>query len=103
LACYLAAIERRRVHVVTVNDYLVQRDRDWTFPYFRALGLTVGAIHPMHMQDEDEKRRMYRCDIVYGTTAEFGFDYLRDNMKRRVDEQCSDGATLRSWTRWTRS
>ncbi|MEX2219058.1 MAG: preprotein translocase subunit SecA [Phycisphaerales bacterium] len=87
LACYLAAIERRRVHVVTVNDYLVQRDRDWTFPYFRALGMTVGAIHPMHMQDEDEKRRMYICDVVYGTTAEFGFDYLRDNMKRRVDEQ----------------
>jgi preprotein translocase subunit SecA len=87
LACYLACIERRRVHVVTVNDYLVQRDRDWTFPYFRALGLTVGAIHPMHMQDEDTKRKMYRCDVVYGTTSEFGFDYLRDNMKRRVEEQ----------------
>src|SRR5678816_675031 len=66
LACYLAAIERRKVHVVTVNDYLVQRDRDWTWPYFHALGLTVGAIHPMHLQDEDEKRRMYRCDVVYG-------------------------------------
>jgi preprotein translocase subunit SecA len=87
LACYLAAIERRKVHVVTVNDYLVQRDRDWTWPYFHALGLTVGAIHPMHLQDEDEKRRMYRCDVVYGTTAEFGFDYLRDNMKRAVDQQ----------------
>jgi preprotein translocase subunit SecA len=87
LACYLAAIEHRKVHVVTVNDYLVQRDRDWTFPYFRALGMTVGAIHPMHMQDEGEKRQMYRCDVVYGTTAEFGFDYLRDNMKRRVEDQ----------------
>ncbi len=87
LACYMAAVERRKVHVVTVNDYLVQRDRDWTAPYFQALGLTVGAIHPMHMQGEDEKRRMYRCDVVYGTTAEFGFDYLRDNMKRRVEEQ----------------
>ncbi len=87
LACYLATIDRKRVHVVTVNDYLVQRDRDWTFPYFWALGLTVGAIHPQHLQDEDEKRRMYHCDIVYGTTSEFGFDYLRDNMKRRVDEQ----------------
>jgi preprotein translocase subunit SecA len=87
LACYLAAIERRKVHVVTVNDYLVQRDRDWTFPYFWALGLTVGAIHPQHMQDEDEKRRMYLSDVVYGTTSEFGFDYLRDNMKRRVEEQ----------------
>lgn len=87
LACYRAAIERMRVHVVTVNDYLVQRDRDWTFPYFHALGLNVGAIHPMHMQDEDVKRLMYGCDVVYGTTAEFGFDYLRDNMKKRVEEQ----------------
>jgi preprotein translocase subunit SecA len=87
LACYLRCIERRKVHVVTVNDYLVQRDRDWTFPFFRALGLTVGAIHPMHMQSEDVKRRMYRCDVVYGTTSEFGFDYLRDNMKRSVESQ----------------
>jgi len=87
LACYMAAIERMKVHVVTVNDYLVQRDRDWTFPYFHALGMTVGAIHPQHMQDEDEKRVMYRCDVVYGTTAEFGFDYLRDNMKRSVEQQ----------------
>jgi preprotein translocase subunit SecA len=87
LASYMAAIERQKVHVVTVNDYLVQRDRDWTFPYFHALGMTVGAIHPQHMQDEDEKRRMYMCDVVYGTTAEFGFDYLRDNMKRSVEQQ----------------
>jgi preprotein translocase subunit SecA len=87
LATYLACIERLRVHVVTVNDYLVQRDRDWTFPFFHALGLTVGAIHPQHMQDEDEKRNMYRCDVVYGTTSEFGFDYLRDNMKRSADAQ----------------
>jgi preprotein translocase subunit SecA len=87
LATYLACVQRMKVHVVTVNDYLVQRDRDWTAPFFRALGLTVGAIHPQHMQGEDEKRVMYRCDVVYGTTAEFGFDYLRDNMKRSVDQQ----------------
>ncbi|MBL0870204.1 MAG: preprotein translocase subunit SecA [Phycisphaerales bacterium] len=87
LATYLACIERMKVHVVTVNDYLVQRDRDWTFPFFRALGLTVGAIHPQHQQPEDMKRQMYRCDVVYGTTAEFGFDYLRDNMKRSVELQ----------------
>lgn len=87
LACYMAAVEHMRVHVVTVNDYLVQRDRDWTFPFFWALGMTVGAIHPQHMQSEDEKRRMYRCDVTYGTTAEFGFDYLRDNMKRSVEQQ----------------
>jgi len=87
LACYMAVLEGWKVNVVTVNDYLVQRDRDWTYPFFRGLGLTVGAIHPMHMQDEDEKRLMYACDVVYGTTAEFGFDFLRDNMKRSVDAQ----------------
>jgi preprotein translocase subunit SecA len=87
LATYLACIERLKVHVVTVNDYLVQRDRDWTFPFFHALGLTVGSIHPQHMQDEMTKREMYQCDIIYGTTSEFGFDYLRDNMKRSAEQQ----------------
>jgi preprotein translocase subunit SecA len=87
LACYLAACEKKQVHVVTVNDYLVQRDRDWTFPFFRALGLTVGAIHPQHMQGHEQKKVAYSCDVVYGTTSEFGFDYLRDNMKTRPEEQ----------------
>ena len=87
LACYLACLEKLQVHVVTVNDYLVQRDRDWTFPFFRALGLTVGAIHPIHMQGHEAKREAYGCDVVYGTTSEFGFDYLRDNMKTRPEEQ----------------
>jgi preprotein translocase subunit SecA len=87
LACYLACCEGKQVHVVTVNDYLVQRDRDWTFPFFRALGLTVGSIHPMHMQHPQEKQIAYSCDVVYGTTSEFGFDYLRDNMKVRAEEQ----------------
>ncbi len=87
LASYMAAVERQQVHVVTVNDYLVQRDRDWVFPFFYWLGMTVGAIHPMHMQPEEIKRAMYRCDVVYGTTSEFGFDYLRDNMKRSVEQQ----------------
>ncbi len=87
LACFLAALEDQQCHVVTVNDYLVQRDRDWTFPFHRSLGLTVGAIHPQHMQAEDVKRTMYACDVVYGTTSEFGFDYLRDNMKRSSDQQ----------------
>lgn len=87
LSCYLACVENKQVHVVTVNDYLVQRDRDWTFPFFRALGLTVGAIHPFHMQSGDLKKSMYDCDVVYGTTAEFGFDYLRDNMKLRAEDQ----------------
>ena len=87
LAAYMAACTHQQVHVVTVNDYLVQRDRDWTFPFFAAVGLTVGAIHPQHTQPEEVKRQMYRCDVVYGTTSEFGFDYLRDNMKRTVDDQ----------------
>jgi len=87
LAAYLACCAGRQVHVVTVNDYLVQRDRDWTFPFFRAVGLTVGAIHPMHMQPLPEKQKAYACDVVYGTTAEFGFDYLRDNMKLSTAEQ----------------
>ncbi|MGP1272916.1 MAG: preprotein translocase subunit SecA [Phycisphaerales bacterium] len=87
LAAYWAALRDMKVHVVTVNDYLVQRDRDWTFPFFRGVGLTAGAIHPQHMQPEPVKRRMYECDIVYGTTSEFGFDYLRDNMKRSVAQQ----------------
>ncbi|MDA1008160.1 MAG: preprotein translocase subunit SecA [Planctomycetota bacterium] len=87
LACYLACCDAKSVHVVTVNDYLVQRDRDWTFPFFRALGLTVGAIHPAHMQSAQGKKIAYSCDVVYGTTSEFGFDYLRDNMKLRLEEQ----------------
>ena len=87
LACYLAALQGKQVHVVTVNDYLVQRDRDWTFPFFRALGLTVGAIHPHHMQSPQNKQLAYACDVVYGTTSEFGFDYLRDNMKLSVQDQ----------------
>jgi preprotein translocase subunit SecA len=87
LATYLAVLEGRQVHVVTVNDYLVQRDRDWTFPFFRALGLTAGAIHPQHMQTPPMKKAAYDCNVVYGTTSEFGFDYLRDNMKLSAQEQ----------------
>ncbi|MCA9272301.1 MAG: preprotein translocase subunit SecA [Phycisphaerales bacterium] len=87
LAAYWACVKGEKVHVVTVNDYLVQRDRDWTFPFFYGAGMTVGAIHPQHMQPEPAKRVMYMCDVVYGTTSEFGFDYLRDNMKRNVNQQ----------------
>ncbi len=87
LSTYLAVLAAEQVHVITVNDYLVQRDRDWTFPFFRSLGLTVGAIHPMHMQGPQGKLAAYGCDVVYGTTSEFGFDYLRDNMKLSAAEQ----------------
>jgi len=87
LACFMAVIEGMQCHVVTVNDYLVQRDRDWVFPAFHRLGVTVGAIHPFHMQPEAVKKKMYDCDIVYGTNSEFGFDYLRDNMKLAAKDQ----------------
>ncbi|MHC4217996.1 MAG: preprotein translocase subunit SecA [Planctomycetota bacterium] len=87
LACYLASLRDKQVHVVTVNDYLVQRDRDWVFPFFRALGLRAGAIHPQHMQTHEQKKAAYECDVLYGTTSEFGFDYLRDNMKLSVEDQ----------------
>ncbi|MEM7681462.1 MAG: preprotein translocase subunit SecA [Planctomycetota bacterium] len=87
LACYVACVEGLFCHVVTVNDYLVQRDRDWVFPFYYGLGLTVGAIHPQHMQPPPEKAKAYRCNVVYGTNAEFGFDYLRDNMKLSVQDQ----------------
>ncbi len=87
LACFMAVIEGLQCHVITVNDYLVQRDRDWVFPAFYRLGIHVGAIHPYHMQPPQRKQLAYRCDIVYGTNSEFGFDYLRDNMKLTVAEQ----------------
>ena len=86
-ACFLAALEGLQCHVVTVSDYHVQRDRDWVFPAFYKLGITVGAIHPFHMQPGQVKQQMYRCDVVYGTNSEFGFDYLRDNMKLSTAEQ----------------
>ncbi len=87
LACYLHAIARRQIHVVTVNTYLVRRDRYWTFPFFHHLGLTVGYIAPYHELAEHFKKTAYQCDVVYGTTSEFGFDYLRDNMKLRLEDQ----------------
>ncbi len=87
MACFAASIEGLQCHVITVNDYLVQRDRDWVFPAFHKLGKTVGAIHPIHIQEPEKKQEAYQCDVVYGTNAEFGFDYLRDNMKMSVDEQ----------------
>ncbi|MEM8784172.1 MAG: preprotein translocase subunit SecA, partial [Planctomycetota bacterium] len=87
LACYAAAIEGLQCHVVTVNDYLVQRDRDWVFPFYFGLGLNVGAIHPQHQQHPQAKAQAYMCNVVYGTNSEFGFDYLRDNMKTSPQEQ----------------
>ncbi|MHA6317553.1 preprotein translocase subunit SecA [Altererythrobacter sp. CAU 1778] len=79
LATYLNAIEGKGVHVVTVNDYLARRDAEWMGQLYRWLGLTVGVIVPN--LDEFSRREAYAADITYGTNNEFGFDYLRDNMK----------------------
>lgn len=79
LPTYLNAIEGKGVHVVTVNDYLARRDMEWMAPLYMGLGLTVGAIQGD--MDVDERQKSYACDITYGTNNEFGFDYLRDNMR----------------------
>ena len=79
LATYLNAIEGKGVHVITVNDYLARRDAEWMGQLYRFLGLTVGVIVPNI--DEFQRRDAYNADITYGTNNEFGFDYLRDNMK----------------------
>jgi preprotein translocase subunit SecA len=79
LACYLNALAGHGVHVVTVNDYLAKRDAEWMGKIYEFLGLTVGVI--VHDLDDAERRAAYAADITYGTNNEFGFDYLRDNMK----------------------
>ena len=79
LPAYLNALLGRGVHIVTVNDYLARRDREWMGPIYEFLGLTVGAIQ--HEMSDEQRQREYACDITYGTNNEFGFDYLRDNMK----------------------
>lgn len=79
LAVYLNALQKRGVHLVTVNDYLARRDREWMGPIYEFLGLTVGVIQ--HDMPDDARKASYNCDITYGTNNEFGFDYLRDNMK----------------------
>ena len=90
LPVYLNALSGRGVHVVTVNDYLASRDGEWMGAVYRFLGLTVGCI--VHDQSPEVRREQYACDITYGTNAEFGFDYLRDNgMARRADEQVQRG------------
>jgi preprotein translocase subunit SecA len=83
LPLYLNALEGRGCHLVTVNDYLATRDAEWMGRIYKFLGLTVGTI--VHGQNDSEKQRMYRCDICYGTNSEFGFDYLRDNMKESIE------------------
>jgi len=90
LPVYLNALTGRGVHVVTVNDYLAARDGEWMGAVYRFLGLTVGCI--LHDQSPQVRREQYACDITYGTNAEFGFDYLRDNgMASRREEQVQRG------------
>ena len=84
LPVYLNALEGKGVHVITVNDYLAHRDSEWMGRIYRFLGLTVGVI--VHDLDDDERQADYNCDITYGTNNEFGFDYLRDNMKFRIED-----------------
>ena len=84
LAVYLNALAGKGVHVVTVNDYLASRDAEWMGNVYRFLGLSVGVI--LHDLDDVERRNAYASDITYGTNNEFGFDYLRDNMKFRLEE-----------------
>ena len=85
LPIFLNALAGRGVHVVTVNNYLAKRDSEWNAPLFQFHGLSVDCIDK-HEPNTDERRRAYNCDITYGTNNEFGFDYLRDNMARGIDE-----------------
>ncbi|WP_137180393.1 preprotein translocase subunit SecA [Roseomonas sp. AR75] len=84
LPVYLNALTEKGVHVVTVNDYLAKRDSEWMGRIYGFLGLTTGVI--VHGLTDEERRAAYACDVTYGTNNEFGFDYLRDNMKYRLDD-----------------
>jgi preprotein translocase subunit SecA len=89
LPVYLNALAGKGVHVVTVNDYLAQRDAEWMGAIYKFLGLTVGCI--VHGLDDVERKVQYACDVTYGTNNELGFDYLRDNMKIHKDEMVQRG------------
>ena len=89
LAVYLNALASKGVHVVTVNDYLARRDSAWMGQIYGFLGLTTGVI--VHGLDDSERKQAYGCDITYGTNNEYGFDYLRDNMKYRLEDMVQRG------------
>src|SRR6516164_569438 len=89
LAVYLNALAGKGVHVVTVNDYLARRDSEWMGRIYKFLGLSVGVI--VHGLDDNERKQAYGCDITYGTNNEYGFDYLRDNMKYRLEDMAQRG------------
>src|SRR5688572_11924138 len=89
LPVYLNALAGKGVHVVTVNDYLAQRDSEWMGQVYKFLGLTVGVI--VHGIDDEERKAAYACDVTYGTNNELGFDYLRDNIKMDKEEMVQRG------------
>ena len=89
LAVYLNALAGKGVHVVTVNDYLARRDSEWMGRIYRFLGMSVGVI--VHGLDDNERKEAYSCDITYGTNNEYGFDYLRDNMKYELAHMVQRG------------
>jgi preprotein translocase subunit SecA len=89
LPVYLNALAGRGVHVVTVNDYLAKRDAEWMGQIYTFLGLTVGTI--VHGLDDEQRKKEYDCDVTYGTNNELGFDYLRDNMKYRLEDMVQRG------------
>ena len=86
LAVYLNALSGKGVHVVTVNDYLASRDAEWMGSIYRFLGLTTGTV--VHGMNDEERQAAYNADVTYGTNNEFGFDYLRDNMKFDIKDYC---------------
>jgi len=92
LPVYLNALAGRGVHVVTVNDYLAKRDAEWMGQIYKFLGLTVGVI--VHGLDDEQRKKEYDCDVTYGTNNELGFDYLRDNMKYRLEDMVQRGHTF---------
>src|SRR5437764_631777 len=92
LAVYLNALAGRGVHVVTVNDYLAKRDSEWMGRIYGFLGLTTGVI--VHGIDDEQRKAAYDCDVTYGTNNELGFDYLRDNMKYRMEDMVQRGHTF---------
>jgi preprotein translocase subunit SecA len=89
LPVYLNALAGRGVHVVTVNDYLAKRDAEWMGQIYKFLGLSVGVI--VHGLDDEQRKQAYDCDVTYGTNNELGFDYLRDNMKLRLEDMVQRG------------
>ena len=92
LPAYLNALTGKSVHIVTVNDYLAKRDAEWMGKVHKFMGLTVGVVVPG--MDDDAKRAAYQCDIVYGTNNEFGFDYLRDNLKTDIQKMVQRDLTF---------